>query len=90
MSKVLSIRVIKRSRAARRITKLRVTHTAGATEVPINTFRLLIGPEVVREGLKVLSAAADRYNFELNTVDYDLGGERYLKTGEVLPDSVRA
>lgn len=49
-----------------------------------------IGPEVVREGLKVLSAAADRYNFELNTVDYDLGGDRYLKTGEVLPDSVLA
>jgi 3-isopropylmalate dehydrogenase len=46
-----------------------------------------IGPEVVREGLKVLQAAADVYGFKYETHDYDFGGERYLKTGEVLPDS---
>jgi 3-isopropylmalate dehydrogenase len=43
-----------------------------------------IGPEVVAEGLKVMAAAA----VDLETVDYDLGGERYLRDGEVLPDSV--
>jgi 3-isopropylmalate dehydrogenase len=46
------------------------------------------GPEVVREGLKVLQAVARREGFTYETVEYDLGGERYLRTGEVLPDSV--
>jgi len=46
------------------------------------------GPEVLREGKKVLSAAADLYNFRLDFVEVDLGGERYLRTGETLPDSV--
>jgi 3-isopropylmalate dehydrogenase len=45
------------------------------------------GPEVVREGLKVLKAAAAKFGFKLNTREYDFGGERYKKTGEVLPDS---
>ncbi len=44
------------------------------------------GPEVVREGLKVLEAAADvsGFNFELESFDY--GGDRYLATGETLPE----
>jgi 3-isopropylmalate dehydrogenase len=42
----------------------------------------------MREGLKVLRAAADRFGLSLEFNDYDLGGERYLRTGEVLPDSV--
>jgi len=46
------------------------------------------GPEVVREGLKVLEAAQSKFDFKCKTVEYDVGGERYLKTGEVLPDSV--
>ncbi|MGQ9630690.1 MAG: 3-isopropylmalate dehydrogenase [bacterium] len=46
------------------------------------------GPEVVREGLKVLEKAADRYPIKFDFIHYDLGGERYLKTGETLPDSV--
>ena len=45
-----------------------------------------IGPEVVAEGLKVLDAVAGADTFE--KVDYDLGAERWLRTGEVLPDSV--
>ena len=45
------------------------------------------GPEVVDEGLKVLSAAADKFGFALETVQYDFGGDRYLATGEVLPES---
>ena len=46
------------------------------------------GPEVVREALKVLEAAASKFNFKLECTPYDLGGERYLRTGEALPDSV--
>jgi len=46
------------------------------------------GPEVVREGLKVLQAAAKAENFTYETQHYDLGGDRYLSTGEILPDSV--
>jgi 3-isopropylmalate dehydrogenase len=42
------------------------------------------GPEVVGEGLKVLEAV--RAGFEVELVRFDLGGERYLRTGEVLPD----
>lgn len=46
------------------------------------------GPEVVREGLKVLKAIGEKEGFKLDFIHYDLGGDRYLKTGEVLPDSV--
>lgn len=45
------------------------------------------GPEVVREGLKVLDAAASKFDFKYETVNFDFGGERYLRTGEVLPAS---
>jgi len=45
------------------------------------------GPEVVREGLKVLEAAAQATGFKYETTTYDFGGERYLRTGETLPDS---
>ena len=45
------------------------------------------GPEVVREGLKVLEAAAAKFGFKYETQSYDFGGDRYLKTGEVLPAS---
>jgi 3-isopropylmalate dehydrogenase len=43
------------------------------------------GPEVVAEGLKVLQAVARQENFTYETVPFDLGGARYLKTGEALP-----
>ena len=46
------------------------------------------GPEVVREGLKVLEAAQSKHGFTLNLEHYDLGGDRYLSTGDILPDSV--
>ncbi len=42
------------------------------------------GPEVVGEGLKVLEAVRDGFDVEL--VDFDLGADRYLRTGEVLPE----
>ncbi|MCS7048444.1 MAG: isocitrate/isopropylmalate family dehydrogenase, partial [Verrucomicrobiae bacterium] len=45
------------------------------------------GPEVTREAIKVLNAAAARFGFGLNYTEYDFGGDRYLRTGETLPDS---
>ncbi len=45
-----------------------------------------IGPEVITEGLKVIRAAG----VAIDTVDYDLGGARYLADGTILPDSVLA
>jgi 3-isopropylmalate dehydrogenase len=44
------------------------------------------GPEVVAEGLKVLNAAASVEKITLNFTRFDYGGDRYLKTGEVLPE----
>ncbi len=46
------------------------------------------GPEVIREGRKVVDVAAKKFGIKINYTDYDLGGERYKKTGEILPDSV--
>ena len=46
------------------------------------------GTEVVNEGLKVLEAVAQKKGFKYELTDYDLGGERYKKTGDLLPDSV--
>ncbi len=46
------------------------------------------GPEVIAEGCKVLNAAADKFGFKLNFNKQDIGGERYLRTGEVLPQTV--
>jgi 3-isopropylmalate dehydrogenase len=45
------------------------------------------GPEVINEGLKVLKAVAASEGFGLTFHPYDFGGERYLKTGETLPDA---
>ncbi|MHB0940015.1 MAG: 3-isopropylmalate dehydrogenase [Armatimonadota bacterium] len=44
-----------------------------------------IGPEVVREGLKVLNVAAKKYNIQFDYETFDWGGDRYLATGEVMP-----
>ncbi|HQI80459.1 MAG TPA: 3-isopropylmalate dehydrogenase [Deltaproteobacteria bacterium] len=45
------------------------------------------GPEVVAEGIKVLKAVAAVEGISLDFTTYDFGGDRYLRTGEVLPDS---
>jgi 3-isopropylmalate dehydrogenase len=44
------------------------------------------GPEVVREGLKVLDAVRTAEGFEVSIEPFDLGAERFLRTGDVLPD----
>ena len=45
------------------------------------------GPEVIKEAVKVLDAAARKFKLKLNYTPFDFGGERYLRTKEVLPDS---
>jgi len=46
------------------------------------------GPEVVREGLKVLAAISKIHGFKYEAIEYDLGGVRYLRAKELVPDSV--
>ncbi|MDQ3310895.1 MAG: 3-isopropylmalate dehydrogenase [Actinomycetota bacterium] len=45
-----------------------------------------IGPEVITEALKVVAAAG----VALETTDFDLGGARYLRDGEILSDETLA
>lgn len=45
-----------------------------------------VGPEVVREGLKVLERVSRLEGFSLSTVEFPFGGEHYLRTGIILPD----
>lgn len=45
------------------------------------------GPEVVREGLKVLDAVNSKFGIKMEYTHFDFGGERYIRTGEVLPES---
>ncbi|MEE2827102.1 MAG: 3-isopropylmalate dehydrogenase [Planctomycetota bacterium] len=44
------------------------------------------GPEVTSEALKVLSAVAKAEGFTYELTDLDWGGERYLKTNEIIPE----
>ena len=44
------------------------------------------GPEVASQGLKVLQAAAKKFNFKYESQVFDFGGERYLETGKTLED----
>jgi 3-isopropylmalate dehydrogenase len=43
------------------------------------------GPEVIREGVKVLTEAGRKFSIPLEFTPFDWGGARYLKTGEILP-----
>ncbi len=60
----------------------------------MNTYRVAVvggdgtGPEVVAEAVKVIEAAATRYGFELDLTPIELGGVRYLRSGETLPGEV--
>jgi 3-isopropylmalate dehydrogenase len=46
-----------------------------------------IGPEVVREGLKVLQAASEAAGFTYRTEEYPYSTDHYLETGVILPDT---
>ncbi len=45
-----------------------------------------IGPEVMVQARKALTAASQRFRFDVEYTHFNLGGDRYLTTGEVLPD----
>ena len=45
------------------------------------------GPEVVQEGMKAFDAVARKVGFDYDITEFDFGGDRYLRTDEVLPDS---
>src|SRR5690625_3809919 len=45
-----------------------------------------IGPDVTDAALQGVHAAAARFGFAVETVDFDLGAERYLRTGVVVDD----
>jgi 3-isopropylmalate dehydrogenase len=63
---------------------------------PLQTFQLAvvpgdgIGPEVTAEAVKVLEQVSAVAGAKFEPTRYDLGAERYLATGEVLPDTVLA
>ena len=46
-----------------------------------------IGPEIVAEGKNVLDAAGERFNFDIEWTDFDIGADRYLATKELLTES---
>ena len=46
-----------------------------------------IGPEVVREGLRILERVAASEGFKVRTTSYPFGAEHYLKTKEIFPES---
>ncbi len=45
-----------------------------------------IGPEVIRAAVRVLDAAGVKFGFTYTSEWFDLGAERYLSTGETMPD----
>ena len=49
-----------------------------------------VGIEVTTEAVKAMDAAASRFGFSVEYTNYNLGGGRYLATGEVLPAAVQA
>jgi 3-isopropylmalate dehydrogenase len=58
-----------------------------------NTYKIAVvpgdgtGPEVVKQGLKVLDTVVHKCGFRLKFTHYNLGGEHYLATGEILPET---
>jgi 3-isopropylmalate dehydrogenase len=45
------------------------------------------GPEVAKEGIKVLKSVGEKFSIAFEFEEFDFGGERYLRTGETLPDT---
>jgi 3-isopropylmalate dehydrogenase len=76
------------------MTRSSVGSSRASTSATARTYRVGVipgdgtGPEVIREGRKVLEAAGRLAGFQVEWRDYDVGGERYLRTGETLPESV--
>lgn len=47
-----------------------------------------IGKEVINEGLKILNFLNYEYDLNLKFEEFDIGANRYLKSGELLPDFI--
>ncbi|HAV43255.1 TPA: 3-isopropylmalate dehydrogenase [bacterium] len=47
-----------------------------------------VGPEVIAEGVKAVRRVGELTNTNYEFIEYNLGGEYYLETGEVLPESI--
>lgn len=45
------------------------------------------GPEVIKEGIKVLTAVSKKLHFKCDFQHYDFGAEHYIRTGEILSPS---
>ncbi len=45
-----------------------------------------IGPEIIREGRKVLDAAGERFGFDIEWLKYPHGADHYLATGELISE----
>ncbi|MBI4258001.1 MAG: isocitrate/isopropylmalate dehydrogenase family protein [Thaumarchaeota archaeon] len=46
-----------------------------------------IGPEIIREGKKVLEAVGEVDGFDLNWIEYPFGADHYLATGELISEN---
>ncbi len=49
-----------------------------------------IGPEVTAEAMKCLDVAAKKFGVQYETIPYDIGGDRYLRTGDIITDAEMA
>ncbi len=47
-----------------------------------------IGPEIIREGRKVLEAAGERFGFDIDWIEFPHGADHYLKTGELISEDI--
>jgi 3-isopropylmalate dehydrogenase len=45
-----------------------------------------IGPEIIAEGKKVLEATGEKHGFSIDWIEFPLGAENYLKTGELVSE----
>ena len=45
-----------------------------------------IGPEIVAEGKKVFEAAGERFNFDIQWTDFDIGADRYINSGKLVTE----
>lgn len=45
-----------------------------------------IGPEIIKEGRKVLEAAGEKFGFDINWIEYPQGADHYLETGELISE----
>jgi 3-isopropylmalate dehydrogenase len=76
--------------------KIRVNPWLRKEKTEMKTYKIAViggdgtGPEVTAEAVKVMDVAAAKFDFKVEKTNYDFGGERYKRTGEVLPDGAIA